>query len=113
MDRLAGMFDNMVVFQQQMAGFQEGNKKAQDQLGEKIDTLTQIVAQGKSDSDKKFKELEMKCDKALSEVASMKNDNGGDDGAASNHASKKLKASDPVENGGVNPGGGARRGVGT
>ena len=105
MDRLAGMFDSMVVFQQQMAGIQEGNKKAQDHLGEKIDTLTQTVAQGKSDTDKKFQELELKCDKALNEVASLKNDNGGDDGAASSHANKRLKASDPVGNGVVNPGG--------
>ena len=80
MDRLTGMFDQMVVFQQQMAGFQEGNEKAQDHLEGKIDTLTQNGAQGKTDTDKKFQELEMKCDKALNEVASLKNDNGGTEG---------------------------------
>ena len=79
----------------------------------KIDTLTQSVAQGKSDTDKKFQELETKCDKALHEVASLKNDSGGDDGGASSHAYKMLKASGPVGNGGVNPGGGARLGWGT
>ena len=74
----------------------------------KIDTLTQNVAQGKTDTDKKdkkFQELEMKCDKSLNEVASLKNDNGGDDRGAPSHANKKLKTTDPVGNGGVNPGG--------